>query len=79
MSFMLIRLLQNFSEITLDLSSAPEEAHPLPAWAQGTGRKAYEKVRPRSHLTMYARVSYFHYDFQSRPCSDGLCYRADYG
>ncbi|RXW22105.1 hypothetical protein EST38_g3734 [Candolleomyces aberdarensis] len=54
MSFMVIRLLQSFSDISLDLASAPKEAVPPADWAKGTGRKAIEKVRPKNHLTMYA-------------------------
>jgi hypothetical protein len=57
MSFMIIRLLQSFSDISLDLASAPKEAVPPADWAKGTGRKAIEKVRPKNHLTMYASVS----------------------
>ncbi|KAJ2925679.1 hypothetical protein H1R20_g11419, partial [Candolleomyces eurysporus] len=54
MSFMVIRLLQSFCDISLDLASAPKEAVPPADWAKGTGRKAIEKVRPKNHLTMYA-------------------------
>ncbi|KAG1738016.1 cytochrome P450 [Suillus lakei] len=51
MSFMLIRLLQNFSAITL----FPEPAMCPPAWwAEKDGRLAIERFRPRTHLTLYA-------------------------
>ncbi|KAG1809091.1 cytochrome P450 [Suillus subaureus] len=54
MSFMLIRLLQSFSSITLH----PEAQHPdtLPPadWAQAEGRKSREQFWPKAHLTMYA-------------------------
>ncbi|KAG1763959.1 cytochrome P450 [Suillus occidentalis] len=51
MSFMIIRLLQNFSAITL----SPEPAMNPPAWwAEKGGRVAIEKFRPRTHLTLYA-------------------------
>ncbi|KAJ3507902.1 hypothetical protein NLJ89_g6044 [Agrocybe chaxingu] len=53
MSFMIIRLLQSFRLIELDLSSAPPEAHPPAEWAETTGRKAVEKLFPKMHLTMY--------------------------
>lgn len=56
MSFMIIRLLQAFSSVELDLTSAPPEAQPPAEWAQATGRKATEKVFPKMHLTMYANV-----------------------
>ncbi|KAG2006335.1 cytochrome P450 [Coprinopsis cinerea AmutBmut pab1-1] len=54
MSFMLIRLMQQFSSVTLDLDSAPPEAIPPKVWAEAPGRKATEKVFPKLHLTMYA-------------------------
>ncbi|KAG2056638.1 cytochrome P450 [Suillus hirtellus] len=51
MSFMVIRLLQNFSAITL----SPEPAMRPPAWwAEKGGRQAIEQFRPRNHLTLYA-------------------------
>lgn len=54
MSFMLIRLLQSFSSITLH----PEAQHPdtLPPadWAQAEGRKSREQFWPKVHLTLYA-------------------------
>ena len=56
MSFMIIRMLQAFTSVKLDLASAPPEAQPPAEWAQATGRKAIEKVFPKMHLTMYANV-----------------------
>ncbi|KAG2143714.1 cytochrome P450 [Suillus clintonianus] len=54
MSFMLIRLLQNFSAITL----APEPAMRPPAWwAERDGRQAIERFRPRNHLTLFSKAS----------------------
>ncbi|KAG1790441.1 cytochrome P450 [Suillus plorans] len=51
MSFMVIRLLQNFSAITL----SPEPAMRPPAWwAEKGGRQAIEQFRPRNHLTLYS-------------------------
>lgn len=54
MSFMLIRLLQSFSSITLH----PEAQHPdtLPPadWAHAEGRKSRERFWPKVHLTIYA-------------------------
>ena len=57
MSFMLVRLLQNFSSMELDLAAAPPEATPPKDWAQASGRKALEKIFPRIHLTMYTNVN----------------------
>ncbi|KAG2131949.1 cytochrome P450 [Suillus cothurnatus] len=54
MSFMVIRLLQNFFTITL----CPEPAMCPPAWwAEKDGRQAIERFRPRNHLTLYAMAS----------------------
>jgi cytochrome P450 len=51
MSFMVIRLMQNFFAITL----SPEPAMCPPAWwAEKDGRQAIERFRPRNHLTLYA-------------------------
>ncbi|TFK37275.1 cytochrome P450 monooxygenase pc-3 [Crucibulum laeve] len=54
MSFMIIRLLQNFSSVKMDLDATPVDAFPPKAWAGASGRKGIEKVYPRMHLTMYA-------------------------
>jgi len=59
MSFMLIRLLQNFSSIDLDLDALPPEAHPPTEWAKTSGRKSIEKLFPKMHLTMYTYVCPF--------------------
>ncbi|KAH7906604.1 cytochrome P450, partial [Hygrophoropsis aurantiaca] len=55
MSFMLIRLLQNFSSITLAPDAQDPATHPPPEWALEEGRQAYEKFRPRAHLTLYSK------------------------
>ncbi|KAH9927180.1 cytochrome P450 monooxygenase pc-2 [Epithele typhae] len=53
MSFFLIRLLQNFSHMEMDLAAQPPEARPSPEWASAEGQKGREKVVAKSHLTMY--------------------------
>ncbi|KAJ7626690.1 cytochrome P450 monooxygenase pc-1 [Mycena polygramma] len=53
MSFIIIRLLQSFSSVSLDMDAFPPDARPPPEWAMLEGRKAAEKVRPKMHLTMY--------------------------
>ncbi|KAH9894450.1 cytochrome P450 monooxygenase pc-3 [Cubamyces lactineus] len=55
MSFFLIRLLQNFSYMELDLSAQPPEARPRPEWASAEGQKGKEKIVPKSHLTLYVQ------------------------
>ncbi len=57
MSFFLIRLLQNFSQMELDLSAQPPEARPPPEWAGAEGQKGAEKIFPKAHLTLYVHVS----------------------
>ncbi|KAH0834209.1 cytochrome P450 [Lanmaoa asiatica] len=59
MSFMLIRLLQNFSSIQLSPESQDPACRPPAAWARGEGRQAIEQFHPRHHLTLYAKVYFF--------------------
>lgn len=54
MSFMLIRLLQSFSSITLHPEAQPPHTLPPADWAQAEGRKSREKFWPKVHLTIYA-------------------------
>ncbi|KAG1862400.1 cytochrome P450 [Suillus tomentosus] len=51
MSFMLIRLLQNFSAIAL--SSEPAMRPPA-WWAEKDGRQAIERFKPKFHVMLYA-------------------------
>jgi hypothetical protein len=51
---MIIRLLQSFTDITLDPSAQPPDSRPPEHWKQSEGRKAYERFWPKSHLTMHA-------------------------
>ncbi|KAF9007215.1 CYP63 cytochrome P450 monooxygenase-like protein [Cyathus striatus] len=53
MSFIIIRLLQAFSTVSLDLDALPSECHPPAEWATAKGRKAIEQIFPKTHLTMY--------------------------
>ncbi|KAJ7620599.1 cytochrome P450 [Mycena polygramma] len=53
MSFVIIRLLQNFSSISLDVEACPPEGRVPPDWAGKPGRKGVEQFRPQAHLTMY--------------------------
>lgn len=53
MSFFLIRLLQNFSSISLDTEACPPEDRPPAEWAAAKGRKGVERFRTKLHLTMY--------------------------
>lgn len=56
MSFMLIRLLQNFSAITLSRESHDPALLPPAWWAEKDGRQAIEQFWPRNHVTLYAKV-----------------------
>lgn len=53
---MLIRLLQNFSSVSLDVDAQPPETRPPTAWAEDKGRKGTEGFWPKMHLTMYSHV-----------------------
>ncbi|KAH9894448.1 cytochrome P450 monooxygenase pc-2 [Cubamyces lactineus] len=52
-SFFLIRLIQNVSDVQLDLSAQPPESRPPPEWAGAEGQKGVEKIMPRCLLTLY--------------------------
>lgn len=54
---MLIRLLQNFNQITLDEAAQPPESRPPASWAHSTSRASVERVRSSFHLTMFIPVS----------------------
>ncbi|KAK7033098.1 cytochrome P450 monooxygenase [Favolaschia claudopus] len=51
-SFFIIRILQTFESIELATDAQPPESLPPASWANGTGRKRFEKIRPKSDLTM---------------------------
>ncbi|KAF7330275.1 hypothetical protein MVEN_02465400 [Mycena venus] len=53
MSFVIIRLLQQFSSIQLDVEACPPQGRVPPSWAGKPGRKGIEQFRPQAHLTMY--------------------------
>jgi hypothetical protein len=54
MSYVLIRLLQNFSGVHM-VPDAHSPALRVPEdWSSGEGRTSFERIFPRSHLTMYA-------------------------
>ena len=58
-SFMLVRFLQAFGGIELAPDAQPEGSLPPPTWALAEGdRKSKERVCVKSHLTIYAKVSY---------------------
>ncbi|KAF8206471.1 cytochrome P450 [Mycena galopus ATCC 62051] len=51
-SFFIIRILQSFESIELAPDVQPPESLPPASWVNGTGRKKFEKIRPKSDLTM---------------------------
>ncbi|KAJ7510439.1 cytochrome P450, partial [Mycena galericulata] len=53
MSFVIIRLLQSFSSISLDVEACPPHGRVPLEWAGQPGRKGVEQFRPQAHLTMY--------------------------
>ncbi|KAF8804608.1 cytochrome P450 [Phlegmacium glaucopus] len=52
-SFFLVRLLQNFSTVSLSEESQPPDTRAPKVWLSEGGRKAKEKIKPRAHLTMF--------------------------
>jgi hypothetical protein len=60
MSYMLIRVLQSFSSISLDVDAQPPETRVPASWAKVPGRQSTERFWPKAHLTMHARVRHFH-------------------
>ncbi|KAJ7212195.1 cytochrome P450, partial [Mycena pura] len=54
MSFILVRLLQNFSSFSLETDAFRPETRPAPEWAALEGRKGADKFWARMHLTMYS-------------------------
>ncbi|KAI0647864.1 cytochrome P450 monooxygenase pc-3 [Trametes meyenii] len=52
-SFFLIRLLQHFSHMEIDLSSQPPESCPPTTWAAKEGQQGKEKIFPKTHVTLY--------------------------
>ncbi|KAJ7603778.1 cytochrome P450 monooxygenase [Mycena polygramma] len=54
-SFFIIRILQSFESIDLASDAQPPESLPPASWANGLGRKRFEKIRPKSDLTMFVQ------------------------
>ncbi|KAF8753826.1 cytochrome P450 [Rhizoctonia solani] len=52
-SYFLSRLLQRVESIELVPEAFPDGTLPPPEWRNGEGRGVYEKVWPKSHLTIY--------------------------
>ncbi|KAF7374917.1 Cytochrome P450 monooxygenase [Mycena sanguinolenta] len=51
-AFFIIRFLQSFESIELAPDAQPPESLPPASWANGTGRKKFEKIRPMSDLLL---------------------------
>lgn len=58
MSFMLVRLLQNFSSISFVADASPPGTLPPDNFKLAPGRKGIDKVWPKSTLTMYLAVRF---------------------
>ena len=67
MSFFLIRLLQSFSHMEMDLAAQPPDARPPAEWARAEGQKGREQVVARTHVTMYVHVSIWFTRSRLRP------------
>ena len=68
-SFMLIRLLQQFSTFELAQHEANPAKVPVPGWAESRLSNGKDRVRIRSHLTMFVDVSGLHMASSSRVLS----------
>ena len=76
---MLIRLLQNFSSISLDAVAQPPDTRPPTHWAGAEGRKGTEEFWPMMHLTMYANVGLTSNHDPGNQHLSVIFSRADYG
>jgi len=56
MSFMLVRLMQSFSSIFLELDSFPPGSLPPEEFKLAPGRKGIDKIWPKTTLTLYVTV-----------------------
>ena len=54
---MLIRLLQSFDKIDLDMNAQPKETQPPESWKSVPGRQSIERIFPKTHISMYSYVS----------------------
>ncbi|EPS96209.1 hypothetical protein FOMPIDRAFT_1130934 [Fomitopsis schrenkii] len=52
-SFFLIKLLQKFDTVAIDLAAQPPDSLPPEQWMGEYGRKGIEKIWPKVHLTLY--------------------------
>ncbi|KAF8654871.1 hypothetical protein AX16_003332 [Volvariella volvacea WC 439] len=53
-SFFLVRLLQSFEKIEVDVDAQPEALRPPKSWSEGERTKEVEKVWIRTHLSSYS-------------------------
>jgi len=56
MSFTLVRLMQNFSSISLELDSFPPGSLPPEEFKLAPGRKGIDKIWPKASLGLYINV-----------------------
>ncbi|KAH9483075.1 Cytochrome P450 monooxygenase 75 [Psilocybe cubensis] len=54
-SFFLVKMLQQFTNFRLAPDAQPEDSKPPASWAEGSGRRATEKIRPAMHLTLFVK------------------------
>lgn len=55
---MLVRLLQAFDGLELAPDAQTPDSLPPPEWKNASGRQAQERFFPKTHLTLYAYVSF---------------------
>ncbi|KAF8996805.1 cytochrome P450 [Cyathus striatus] len=54
-SYFLVKLLQNFSAVSLATEAQPVDSRPPASWSCSPGRRGKEKIYPGRHLTMYIK------------------------
>lgn len=77
MSFFVIRLLQNFDTIALDMDAQPQRTTSLLEWK--TKRREVERDLLTIHLTLSTKVSFLFCFAHVRVPTSNFCYRMVYG
>jgi hypothetical protein len=60
-SFFLVRLLQRVETIDLVPEAHPAGTLPPDSWKSAAGRKSFERVWPKAHLTIFCNVRMLHW------------------
>ncbi|ELU36963.1 cytochrome P450 monooxygenase pc-3 [Rhizoctonia solani AG-1 IA] len=74
-SYFLSRLLQRVESFELVPEAYPAGTLPPADWKNGEGRKVYEKIWPKSHLTIYCNRQVYWWRSSSTSASQGTAWR----